>query len=325
VAVAERVERLEHRQWDRREARDDYGLPRKRRQRLTGSLDTRFLHIAFGWAIENQSVAVPEGAEMDTRRDVAKALWAHQAWWLSGTGDDERSDYEAMQQFGYAVVSTLAQLAFVSPPTFGRSLWQPVFALGPKGHYAIGHFLSVWFGQVAEGVDPAAFGERWRDIIAALVLDERWAEGGPWHYQQRIERHALGFGESTSLQRLQGSQALVGAMRDHYRVWAEKRLGDDEDNVAGFCHFLSTPVAKAIRVDGLQWIATAIKNDPDVGAWYRDRVSNAFVEFLDVVVSEHRSEVLADRVLRAGLLDLIAHAVSRNLHAAQALQERIVR
>jgi hypothetical protein len=23
-------------------------------------------------------------------------------------------------------------------------------ALGPKGHYAIGHFLSAWFGQVRE-------------------------------------------------------------------------------------------------------------------------------------------------------------------------------
>ena len=325
VAVAERVERLEHKQWDGREARDGYKLRRKRRQRLQGSLDTHFLHIAFGWAIENQSAPVPEGADMDTRRDVVKALWAHQAWWLSGTSDDERSDYEPMHQFGYAVVAELARLAFVSPPEPQPGLLQPVFALGPKGHYAIGHFLSAWFGQVSADTESAAFAERWRGVIAAVVLDEQWATGGPWYYQQRLERHALGFGETTALQRLPGCEALVGSMRDHYRVWAEKRLGDDEDNVAGLCHFLSTPVAKAIRLDGLRWIAAAMEKDPDVGTWRRDRVSNAFVEFLDIVVSEHRTEALADAELREALLALVGHAVSRHLPAAQPLQERIAR
>jgi hypothetical protein len=47
------------------------------------------------------------------------------------------------------------------------------------------------------------------------------------------------------------------------------------------------PAAQA-RIDGLQWIAEAMKADTDVGKWFRDRTSNVFMEFLDVLVSEMR-------------------------------------
>jgi len=44
-----------------------------------------------------------------------------------------------------------------------------------------------------------------------------------------------------------------------------------------------------------------------------------------VLVSEHAAELSADQEARQSLLDLAAHAVSRQLTAAQALQERIRR
>jgi hypothetical protein len=51
--------------------------------------------------------------------------------------------------------------------------------------------------------------------------------------------------------------------------------------------FLGTETGKPLRIDGLQWIAEAMKADIDVGKWFRDRTSNAFMEFLDVLVSKH--------------------------------------
>lgn len=68
-----------------------------------------------------------------------------------------------------------------------------------------------------------------------------------------------------------------------------------------------------------------MKANPETGKWFRDRASNAFMVFLDVMVFEHAAELLKDPEVRQALLDLVAHAVSRQLTAAQALQERIRR
>ncbi len=78
-------------------------------------------------------------------------------------------------------------------------------------------------------------------------------------------------------------------------------------------------------MDGSQWIADAMKADPDLGKWFRDWTSNAFMEFLDVLVTEHAAQLSRDDKARQALLDLAAHAVSRQLTAALALQERIRR
>jgi hypothetical protein len=72
---------------------------------------------------------------------------------------------------------------------------------------------------------------------------------------------------------------------------------------------LRTEVGKPLRIDGLKWIADAMKANPELGKWFRDRTSNAFMEFLDVLVSEHLAELVRDDSARRGLLDLSAHAV----------------
>jgi hypothetical protein len=114
-------------------------------------------------------------------------------------------------------------------------------------------------------------------------------------------------------------------MRDLFEVWARKRLTRNEDNLAGFCGFLGTEAGKPLRIDGLKWIADSMKVNPDLGKWFRDRTSNAFMEFLDVLVSENPAELARDDSARQALLDLSAHAVSRQLTAALALHERIRR
>ena len=65
--------------------------------------------------------------------------------------------------------------------------------------------------------------------------------------------------------------------------------------------------------------------DSDLGKWFRDETSNAFMEFLNVLVSDHVAELSRDARARQALLDLAAHAVSRQLTAALALEERIRR
>lgn len=162
-------------------------------------------------------------------------------------------------------------------------------------------------------------------MIEFMLLDEAWAEGRPWYYGQQLERQVLGFGASDCLERIPDHATLIGMMRDLIKVWAKKRLNGDEANLAGFCEFIATKVGAPLRIDGLQWIADAMKANPNLGKWFRDRTSNAFMEFLDVVVSEHATELSKNDKSRQALLDLAAHAVSRQLTAALALQERIRR
>jgi hypothetical protein len=162
-------------------------------------------------------------------------------------------------------------------------------------------------------------------MIECLVLDDEWAKGGRWYYGQRLERQVLGFGASDFLKRTPQHATLIGMMRDLFEVWAKRRLTGDEDNFAGFCGFLGTEVGKPLRLDGLEWIADAMKANPERGKWFRERTSSAFMEFLDVLVSEHAAELSRDDKARRALLDLAAHAVSRQFPAALALQERIRR
>ena len=325
LAIAQRVERLEFRRWRRRYARDDRVFTMEPGRRLSGSLDTHFLESAFAWLFRNQADRVIPAQELEIHRQLVAAFWSYQAWWLLGSGKNEKDDYRPMHAFGYALLEELSRLVLESSTSHAPTLWHQVFALGPNGHYAISHFLTCWFGQLTEATVVAEFAQRWRPMIEFMVLDSEWSKDGPWYYGQQLEREVLGFGASSAIRRVAGYTELVGMMRDPFRIWAQKRLTRDEDNLAGFCGFLAHEVGRPLRMDGLQWIADAMKTSPDVGKWFRDPTSSTFMEFLDVLVSEHAVELRQDEKLRQDLLDLSAHAVSRQLTAALTLHERIRR
>ena len=148
---------------------------------------------------------------------------------------------------------------------------------------------------------------------------------GRGYHEERLERMVLGFESAAYLARVQDHSKLVDMMRDLYCCWATKRLGQNEDNLAGFCAVLGSSIGNPLRLDGLKWIADAVRSEPVVGDWYREYTSSAFVEFLHVLVLEHATELREDGIARQALLDLSAHAASRQLKTSLALHERIRR
>jgi hypothetical protein len=112
-------------------------------------------------------------------------------------------------------------------------------------------------------------------------------------------------------------------MRDLYQAWAEKRLPGDEDNLAAFCNFLWTRTGAPLRLEGLVWIANALQGDSGARTWYRDGTSAAFVEILSTVITEDGAAAVAAPETRQALIDLTGLAVSRQLSAALALQDRL--
>jgi hypothetical protein len=209
------------------------------------------------------------------------------------------------------------------PAASGSTFWGPVFALGPRGHYAIGAFLRAWFQQINETTEADAFGQRWRAMTEHVIPGPGWGTTGLWFHAHKLDRQVLGFADAERLARISGHAALLRAMRDLYKAWADKRLRGDEDNLAAFCNFLAQPGGAPLRLDGLVWIAAALEADPEINQWYRDRSAAAFMALLDAVVLENSDQLRNFQGASEAIVKLAALAVSRQLPAALALQERV--
>ena len=319
-AIAERVEQLETRQWEERYTREGRKFRGTKGRRLSGGLNTHFLEIAFAWLFDGDAGRATAAGEIEQRLNLVLAFWEHEAWCRIGSADDENGDYKPMNPIGYKIVAELARLMAEVPVKTAAAIFEPVIALGPLGHYSIGSFLSEWFSGISETTNSTEFGQRWRPMVEYMLGRSDWTNGRGWHYGQRLQRQVLGFG--SSLSRIPGHAALIVSMRSLYKAWSDKELAQDEDNIAGFCGFLASASGAPLRLDGLQWIAAALRADPEFGKWYRESTSNRFMEFLDTVATEN-AEVSKDEPARQALLELVAHAVSRQFPAALALQERV--
>src|SRR5258708_7219668 len=69
-----------------------------------------------------------------------------------------------------------------------------------------------------------------------------------------------GAGAVFGMGRVQLNSAAT-SVRDLYRAWPAKRLPSDEDNLAAFCNYLSTRTGAPLRLEGLIWIANALRGD----------------------------------------------------------------
>jgi hypothetical protein len=317
--IAQRVERFERSRWEQRYAKEGWGQKIRPGQRCTGGLDTHFLQGMFNWLLD-ENRAPSNAAERSEWTSLVRRFWAHEAWCRTGSADEDNKDYKPLSQMlGYKVVSAVARLTLTAAESEAAELWQSVLALGPRGFYALGSFLSDWFALITESTDVAAFAVRWRAMVEYMLTQSDWTMG----HGDQLQRQALGFGADSFIVRAPGHATLIGSMRDLYKAWAERELAGDEDNLAGLCGFLCTEAGRALRLDGLTWISEALKREASAGRWYRDRTRNAFVEFLDVLVTEHSDEIGKDVKSRQALIELVAHAVVRQIPAALTLQERV--
>ena len=319
--VAMRVEEFEALLWEKEYREDGRRFTRDRSRRMSGALDTHFLEVTFAWLLIGKDLPA-DAAELDPRRRLLKAFWAHKAWRLVGSESESTRDYAPMGQFGYKLVEAVAAMVLVTDLAEASSLWQPIFDIGPKGHHAIEHFFCCFFLHLNEDTDHAAFLARWLPMIEAVMAGQGW-EGGPRYHQQSLERHALGFAQTDALARPAGAASLVEPLRDLYRTWALKRLSGDEDNLAALCGFLSTKAGAPLRLQGLVWIASTLLGDSEGRRWYRDRTSAAFVDFLSTVITEDGTAAVAQPETRQPLIDLVGFAVSKQLSTALAIQDRL--
>jgi hypothetical protein len=288
-------------------------------ERRSIGLETHFLHRLFGWILTDSSLETLERPQEHSA--LLANFWAYEAKRLVDNIDED-NECPVPDTFGYNVVSAMAHSAANTSPEDAAQMWRPVFAIGPRAHYAIGIYLNRWFYQLRKGADGTAFCTTWRQMLE-FALAAGWTQGRGWNRGAMLLRQLLGFGETGSIGQLPDPALAIRGLRDLYQRWVNDCLTDEEDNVAGFAHFLANDVGAPLRLDNLQPIAQALSSDRLASPWRRDRANDALVELADVTLAKNAPGLLQNTAARDGLVAIIADLTARQVPGALTLQERV--
>jgi hypothetical protein len=289
------------------------GRPKRERG---GSLDSHFLGVLFSWLIEGTGTG---DRDLDTR--LALRIWDYDVMRAKAREKNEHGEYDLpSQHLGYDILLKLAALSIAAPAGEGRVAWEPVLSHGPAAHYALQHFIRGLFLRLGKGDDPVAFECVWR-ATAEYGLAADWSQRGLWFYGERLICDLLGFGNADALSRLNPGAAL--RMKDIYERWAAAHLARDEECVTRLCHFLTTNFGAPLRLDGLRWLATMLKERGPSGRWYREGTGEALVDLVAAALSSDAQVLSQDAQARQALVEISAALAANNNSTALALQERI--
>jgi len=312
--IAKGVERLdfllEQKEFERSE--DKYFKPKRHRGM---GLDSHYLERVFYWLIEGPGRG-------DWTKDVGfiVQLWDYDVARAKARKKDNNGEYDMpSQNLGYSLLKKMGGMTLTGPTGQARNVWEPVLKHGPPARIAVRHFFDSFLVRASKGVDPDRFVQVWREM-ATYALDADWIKDRYWYQGGTLLCSALGFGVEASLQGNQPGSAL--RLKDIYERWAKEHLGRDEDTTARFCHFLTSTYGSALILDGVIWIAAALKN-PQYLAPSRKSTWDALVELLNIVVNIHSAKVISDRTFREAVLEVAAVLVRQGTPSALALQERI--
>jgi hypothetical protein len=281
-----------------------------------GSLDSHFLGVLFNWLIEGDGTG---DHSLDAR--LALRIWDYDASRAKARGEKKHGEYDLpSQNLGYDILLKLGALAIAAPKGEDRAIWEPVLSHGPAAHYALQHFIRGLFLRLGKGDDPLAFERVWH-ATAEYGLAADWSQPGLWFRGERLICDLLGFGHEDALSRLNAGAAL--RMKDVYERWAVLHLARDEDCVSRFCHFLTTNFGTPLRLDGLRWLATMLKDSEPSGHWYREGTGDALVALVAATLSSDAQALSHDAHARQALVEVTAALAAKNIPIALALQERI--
>ncbi|WP_395022863.1 hypothetical protein [Dongia sp.] len=278
-------------------------------------LDSHVLGNVFGWLLVGGS---PGEWSEETR--IALELWQFDIA-RAEAERRESGEYDIPgQQFGYGVLTKLADLTLSAPAGAARPLWESVLRHGPNAHYAIQQYILGIFEALGRGSSIVPFEVVWREMIEyALARD--WGSGDHWSYGERMLCSLLGYGNERIL--AQSAPGAVSKFRDLYERWAEGHLGHDDDCFVRFNRFLTADAGAPLRLAGLCWISSRLKQSERPTRWWRNGLPDSLVELLDTTINKDRRALAGDPPARQAVLDIAAIMVSANIPSALPLQERI--
>ena len=97
----------------------------------------------------------------------------------------------------------------------------------------------------------------------------------------------------------------------------------EEENIAEFANFLASDAGAPLRIDGIQWMAGALRDEASTRRWRRNGTGDSLVSLLDTTLTRDTAEWSKNREAREAVLAIAAYLVARHVDAALTLQERI--
>jgi len=105
-----------------------------------------------------------------------------------------------------------------------------------------------------------------------------------------------------------------------YRDWAVNHMAGDEDDVGAFCHFLMTEPGRFLRLEGVIWLDAALAQSE---RFYRGTTGNNIAKAMDVILSQHASELIVNSASREAMIAIVARLVRGQVATAMGPQQRI--
>lgn len=320
--IARRTEHL----LERRRARLNPDRPARlsgKSRRFVG-LSSHIVEAGYTWLLDHEN----DGAlalDPENHR-LLDDLWAFEAWRMEGecdgeTGDDDNDDeeYDLPSGLGYAILRIAPTFVMARPPDDPKSLWQAILAIGPNGYHATEQFAAGWFLLLFKQQDADRFMTIWKAMLdTAFAAD--WSSSRRWYRGRQMIVKLLGLHAHAELSQASGIRIRLPELTDYYRRWAQSEMARDEDDLATFCHFLTTEAGRHMRLEGICWVRDAM-NTSD--RFSRSGTANNVAEVVDSVLAQNGDDLLRQQPVRDAVIDIVAKLVAAQVPTAMGLQTRL--
>lgn len=320
--IARRAERL----LERRRAR----LHPKRPVRLSGKsrrfagVSAHILEAGYSWLLDHENdEALAQVAE---NHRLLADLWAFEAWRMEGErnddgdgGDNDDEEYDLPSGLGHAILRVAPTFVMAKPVDDLTPLWRAIFAIGPNGYYATEEFASGWFMLLFKQLDTDRFMMIWKAMLDTAFA-ANWSSGRRWYRGRRMISKLLGLDAHVQLSSAAEICARLPELTDYYRRWTNNDMAHDEDEIATFCHFLTTGAGESLRLEGMCWISDALAKS---GRLYRSSTGNNIAEAVDTVLTHNADELLRQQLVRDAVIKITAKLVAAQIPTAMGLQARL--
>lgn len=319
--IARRVERL----LERRRARKHPDRPSQLtgKSRRFAGLNTSILEPGYAWLLDHEAV---ERTALDPEnRRLLRQLWEFEAWRMEGEGDgdpledDDDDEYDLPSRMGYSILRIAAAFVMAAPDDDPDPLWRSILALGPNGYHAVEQFAAGWFLQLFQPVDTGRFMAVWRAMLDYAFV-ANWTSKRRWYRGSDMLQKLLGLDSPVPLSQPSGVRERIAELIGFYRRWAQDEMPRDEDGIGHFAHFLTTDAGRDLRLEGVLWLGEALGG---AERFERGSIGNNLAEVVDVILTQHASELLARADVRNAMIEIVARLVRAQVVTAMGLQARI--
>ena len=207
----------------------------------------------------------------------------------------------------------------------GRSLSQPILALGPAGRYWVEDFLHAWIAVGLESSpDLEGFAGIWKDMVEHVMTLPAWQPSidGYWCRAESLSVDLMGLHESTASILGQAKyKGLILKMAPVFEQWAAQWL-KYASAAAWFAAFLLTESGRVLLSKGIKLLDGVVTSFDD-SDWHRYSLGRLFTEALAAGWKYLQIEIGAQLDLHNAFLNVLTELCAKQTPEALHLRNKV--